>query len=187
MKKLLFIIVLLFVKTISIAQYFDGVKIDGSLYSVVQSYKKKGYEIYKNLENCVVLSGKLFGDDIELFIHSTPTTKIAYKAVVYLPKKDSWYRLKTSYETYLTAFKEKYGVPVNSYSFFDSPYYEGDGYEESAVANDKVVYGSFWYDYYNTNIYLGISKYMQVQISYENAKNIIIAEKEHKEKQKRVF
>jgi hypothetical protein len=187
MKKILLLCLSLFIKKTINAQFFDGVKIDGSLTSVVENYKKKGYTVVKNIENGVSMKGKALGDNIELLIFGTPKTKLAYKAVVFLTEEKSWHSIKTSYNDLLENLKSKYGEPNSSYGFFKDPYYEGDGYEVSAVKLEKCFYVSFWEDKDNANIMLSISEYMQVRIGYENAKNILIKEEEQKSQNQKVL
>lgn len=178
MKKL-FLVLLVSVVCISVnAQTFDGVKIDGSLPSIVQKYRSKGYTLVKNIDNGVIMYGKIAGQKVELYIITTPKTKLVCKATVYLPVNNNWYSLKADYERYVSLFEEKHGEPNDSYHFFKRPYYEGDGYEMTAVATENAVYASYWMSRNNLTTAVTISKYKQIEFTYENDRNMEIKSKE---------
>jgi hypothetical protein len=48
------------------------------------------------------------------------------------------------YDNAVALYTKKYGQPRDSLRFFKSPYYDGDGYEFSAVRNGKAYISSFW-------------------------------------------
>lgn len=180
MKKIMFAL-LMVISTISYSQQFDGVSISGSLSSVVKNYQNRGYVIRKKINPyCTVLVGRFLGDDIELFINATPKTFKVFKVTVFLPEKESWYSLKNSFNKYFGVLDSKYGDYDNIYTYFDKPYYEGDGYEMSAITLDKCHYSAFWLNRNNTSIGLFISKWKQIQIDYENDSNVKLNESETK-------
>ena len=55
----------------------------------------------------------------------------------------SWSEAKRCYNTLATTLEKKYGVPHVS-EYFNDPYYEGDGYELSALENGKGNYTRIW-------------------------------------------
>lgn len=177
MKKYFLILSVLF-STFVNAQSFDGISISGDLPSKIAQYRAKGYTLNKYIPNGVILNGNVAGHRVELYLFTTPKTKVVFKATVYLAKKESWFSLKSEYETFVERMKEKYGEPDNNFEFFRDPYYEGDGYELSAVGLEKVVYASYWLNRNNLTLGVTISKYKQVEINYENVKNMEIAQKE---------
>lgn len=186
MKKLITITLGLFLMTISYAQYFDGVLIDGKLEVFVDKFKAKGFTA-KNENGVAILTGKVALKEVQIFVFTTPITKLVWKIAVYMPEQYTWYAIKSDYLSYLDIFKEKYGMPKESFASFLNPYYDGDGYEVSAIKSDKCLYESLWMDVSNMNISLSISKYMQVKILYENAKNAEVFQKEMKQKNKNSF
>lgn len=178
MKKLL-LVLLVSAMCVSVnAQSFDGIKIDGSLPSIVQKYRLKGYVLVKYIENGAVMNGKVAGQKVELYLATTPKTKLVCRATVYLPVDNDWYSLKSDYRKYVSLFSEKHGEPDDSFEFFKSPYYEGDGYEISALRTEKVVYSSYWMHRNNLTAGVSISKYRQIEFTYENDKNMEIKERE---------
>lgn len=177
MKKLIVILFVLF-SSIGNAQTFDGVLIGGDLPTKVAQFKGKGYTLVKYINNGVIMKGNVAGHAVELFLFTSPKTKIVFKATVYLSKQESWYSLKREYETFVERMEEKHGEPDNHFEFFRDPYYEGDGYELSAVGLEKAVFASYWINRNNLTLGVTISKYKQVEITYENIKNMEIAQRE---------
>jgi hypothetical protein len=186
MKKLITITVALFLITTSFGQYFDGVLIDGKLELFVDKFKAKGFTA-KNENGVAILTGKVALKDVQIFVFTTPITKLVWKITVYMPYQYTWYGIKSEYFSFLDIFKEKYGTPKESFASFLNPYYDGDGYEVSAIKTDKCLYESLWFDVSNMNISLSISKYMQIKILYENAKNADVFQKEMKQKNQNAF
>jgi hypothetical protein len=177
----------LFVFANANAQYFNEVKIDGTSTEYLAKIKAKGYvqkELFANGNGAILKK-----DLNELYVFWTPKSKLVYKVTIYLPKKDSWYSLKNEYAKYSQLLTDKYGASTDTYEYFTKPYYEGDGYELSALSLGKVTYFTFW-DLSikeNTQIGLSISKYEQIEISYENYSNGLIKEKEKKEIENKIF
>ena len=173
--KHLIVIISLFISVSANCQQFDGVNISGDLPTAISSYKAKGYTTSKIITNGVIMNGKIGNTEIELFLLTTPKSKKLYKATVYLPIKDNWYSIKQNYQDYLEVLTTKYGTPHESYEFFSKPYFEGDGYEMSALGLEKCTFSAYWLKIENTSIVIQISKYKQVMISYENNENQKIA------------
>lgn len=177
MKRLLTLVFIIF-SSLSNAQSFDGVRIDGTLSSKIQQYRAKGYVLNKILPNGAIMKGKIAEKVVELFILTTPKTKLVYKMIVYLPVHTNWPDIKSEYTKFVDLFTEKHGEPDSEFDFFRDPYYEGDGYEMSAIVLDKLVCSAFWINRNNLTFSVSISKYKQVEITYENDKNMEIAKQE---------
>lgn len=179
MKNLLIAIVLFFSFSLN-AQEFNGVAIDGDLPTFISKMKTKGYSLRKYIENGVIMDGKIGYQEVEVFAFTTPKSKKVFRLSVYFPKKTTWYSLKSNYNDLLSALTEKYGEPDPSYTGFKDPYYEGDGYEMSAVSLEKVTYYAAWIKKLNGNlsISLEISKYNQVNVMYDNEKNVELRDRE---------
>lgn len=162
---------------------FLGVKIDGPLEACAQKFVAKGFKIVKREGNVYTMSGLIKSQSSELYLIGTPTSKLACKVSIYFPEDASWYGIKSDYESFKSLLVRKYGEPANDYHFFSSPYYEGDGYETTAVKIEKCHYAAFWNEEPSENssgynIILQISKFMQIQMGYENAKNMELKSKE---------
>jgi len=185
--KLLPVLFLLFSLS-AFSQSFDGVAIDGELSVAISKYKGKGYELISKEKEIAILKGTAAGKKINLFIFTTPKSKIIFKAVIYLPVHEDWESLKDDYEKYKEILINKYGKPTNIYENFKEPYKEGDGDEMIAVTNKKCEFVAYWLDdTNNTNIAVEISDTKQIQITYENVKNQRIRDKEKLEIEKTVF
>lgn len=186
MKKGIMILLLTFLTIISFSQEFMGIKVDGKINDVVEKFKSKGLTVSNSSRpNIISMEGIVGNSNLELNIVCTPTTKIVWKFSVYLAKQTSWTSLKSEYEEYLEVLTKKYGVPEKSFNFFSSPYKEGDGDEMTAVAVDKCGYSAFWLD--NFGLYIEISKWKQVNITYENSINSAIDKKERDEIKNKIF
>jgi len=170
MKKTTIIIVLILLSAIGFSQEFLGIPVGGNRQDVVNKFIAKGFKVYLTPSNIVTsMKGKVNNEIIELLIVNTPLTKKVWKFSVYMPKKTTWDDLKSNYNYYVRLFTNKYGEPNSSYDNFISPYYEGDGYEMSAVKLEKTNYVTFW-----DSMYVEISEYQQVGIHYENSENASI-------------
>jgi hypothetical protein len=184
MKKLL-VFAMVLVSVVSYGQEFMGVKVDGKKDLAITTFKSKGFILTDDSDGSAVMKGKIGSDPAELFILYSPITKTVWSYKVFLPKQTTWSYLKSDYEKYLNILTEKYGSPEKTYTFFSSPYDEGDGYEMTAVAVDKCTYAAFWTK--EQGVRIKISKYKQVQISYENAKNSELDDAETKSINSKVF
>ena len=168
------------------AQEFMGIRIEGEKVNFISQLKSKGFVVKGDSNaDAVIMQGSAGGRVYELVISATPKTKNVWKLSVYLPKSESWSKLKRDYNEYLDLLSEKYGKPEKTYSFFSSPYDEGDGYEMSAVALEKCFYSAFWSDVIGVSIQ--ISKFKQVKVSYENKKNVELLEIEKKQVNSNIF
>jgi hypothetical protein len=183
MKKLLFSLVFSLFTVFSYGQTFNGIDIDGNINDFVSKMKQKGYVFEKYTEGGgAILKGIVSGNSVEFWVSVTPKSKIVWKLSIYFPESNSWYSLKSDYTNYKTTLTEKYGEPSSHYEFFTNPYYEGDGYEMTAVSVEKATFASYWINK-TSNYAIGvqITKFSQLRISYENNKNYEIFDKEKKQ------
>lgn len=185
MKNILLVLILILGTIVSNAQEFMGVKCDGKKDIAISTFKNKGFNLSSDDEGSAFMKGKIGNDEVELYIDYTPISKLVWAFRVYLPEQSDWYYLKSDYQKYLSVLTEKYGAPEKTYSFFSSPYKEGDGYEMTGVSVDKCVYASFWKK--EQGVRIKISKYKRVQISYENSINSMIDDEETKSLNSKIF
>ena len=167
MKKVAMAIVAVLMIANSYAQDFMGVKVDGTVSDVVRNMSAKGFTVVKKEPTYLSMKGKVGTENVEFIAVFTPVSKLCWKFAIYFDEENSWYSLKNKYNEMLTMMTTKYGTPKNEFSFFVKPYYEGDGYELTAIAIEKAYYSAYW-----NNISVEISKYKQVSISYENPDNV---------------
>lgn len=185
MKTILLVMAML-TYTLSFAQEFLGIKVDGKRDDVIAQFRNKGFILDKvpdSKTTVASMTGMAGSNKVDLHIVWSPVSKTVWKFGVFLPEQSSWYSLKSDYEKYLQILTEKYGDPTNSYNFFSEPYKEGDGYEMSAVASEKCNFIAFWKE----SIIVEITKWKEVKISYENTINSNINERETKSLDKSVF
>lgn len=121
---------------------FKGIPIDGSVESFAAKLKQDGYtEKYISDNGAIVLKGQFANEDCEIYLLPTPQTKTIWKVGVIIDTEyTSWISIKTDFNEFKDLLIKKYGVPTYDYHFFSSPYYEGDGYEISALTLDKCHY-----------------------------------------------
>lgn len=144
---------------------FNGIKICGSSTSFQTQMENKGYVLSKTKDGILVFNGDFIGKSTEqILVILTPKTKQVWKVVVYFNEKTSWYSLKGEFNELKDQITQKYGNPSNNYSFFSSPYDEGDGYEITGVKVEKCHFSAFW----DNGISVEISKYCQVKLIYED-------------------
>ncbi len=120
---------------------FQGIPIDGTLKSFIGKLKKKGYVLINENENGAGLSGKFANRNVFLSVCVTPTSNIPYVVYVFM-EESLWTSAKDLYIKLRNMLSQKYGYPAEIYEQFSEPYYEGDGYEFSAIANGQGVYNS---------------------------------------------
>lgn len=158
---------------------FMGIPMRGNINSFAQQLvNQKGCRIVSNNpeSNSISMRGTYTGKNCEIYVFGTPGTKQVWKVTVYLPEQNTWTSLKREYLNYKSEFDKKYTL-TSSYDFFADPYNEGDGREVEAIKDDKCHYSSF-YDAAGGNIMVKVSKYMQVQISYEDSTNSNLYDRE---------
>jgi hypothetical protein len=189
MKKTILLFISCVIISFSYGQEFLGIKVGGKKQVVIDAFKSKGFKVSPssniNKDDVIRLYGNTGGKNLEVAVVCTPKSKIVWKFSVYLPEQTSWYSLKSDYEGYLNLLKNKYGEPESEYSFFSSPYEDGDGYEMTAVGNEKCTYSAYWSS--QIGISIKISKFKQINISYENAVNSALDDKERAELDKTIF
>lgn len=68
-----------------------------------------------------------------------------------------------TYRSMKDVLLRKYGTPTNDFEFFEKPYYYGDGYETQAIRLGKANFACFW-----SGLLLEIHESLAVQVSYES-------------------
>ena len=162
---------------------FMKVPIDGTITEFASKMKAKGFIQDYVEEDAVVMEGSFMGRSCRIYILGSPKTKTVYTVVVNIEKKyTSWYSIKNAYNEIVDSYIGKYGVPAKKLNFFNSPYYEGDGYELQAIRMDKCNYVSKWEEE-DGIILVYITKSTQITISYNDRLN---GEKKEAEEQSQI-
>jgi len=143
--------------------------------------KERGFEVDGEESGGVILKGEIGEESVKMFAMSTKEG-IVHTAGYVFPKSDTWYSLKSKFNLVKDMLTEKYGKPQKSDNTFSRPYYEGDGYEMSAVSNNKCHYNAKWT---NQNILMLISSDKTIIVFYENKMNSEKKEQEKKNNLKR--
>jgi hypothetical protein len=182
--KYFFVVISMFLITIGFSQEFMGIHVSGSLQDAIFNLQKKGFKRESVTEsgNVVVFKGRVSNSSVTLVVHSTPKTKLVWAFKIIFEVQSSWYELKSQYNDLVKTLTNKYGEPTKTFQSFLSPYYEGDGYEMSALRVGKVVYLSSW-----NIVYIKINKSGAISIQYENTVNSDLDTKEQEEIDKNIF
>ena len=141
----------------SFAQTFDGIKIGGTMAQMRFKLEQKGYKLDEVKNNVVWMKGKLANKKVLVGIVGSPKSKTVWKVIAYLEEKTNWYDLKTEFEDINSILAKKYGETETCFRFFSDPYYEGDGYEISALANDKVTFSCYYQNKEDGKLNIGIT------------------------------
>lgn len=120
---------------------FKGIEINGTLDEFASRLENVGFSPTGDES---VFKGQFAGDDCNIYIMTTKGG-LVYSVCAVRSKKSTWASLKLDYKTLKEGYINKYGTPLVDVHRFSSPYYEGDGYEITAVRTKKVIYMSSWH------------------------------------------
>ncbi len=118
---------------------FKGVEIDGTVESFSNELENVGFSIIAE----GALEGTFAGDDCSIYILTTKKG-LVYGVCAVRSKKTNWTTLKRDFLTIKEGYIKKYGEPFSDVHKFTKPYYEGDGYEMTAVRTNNVMYACSW-------------------------------------------
>nr|DAN38976.1 MAG TPA: Ail/Lom protein [Caudoviricetes sp.] len=183
MKKMFSLFVLLCICLTTQAQNehlkFQGIAIDGNADKFALALEKKGYITESTLpKGTRVLKGYFVGKSCYIYLLVTPLTNTVWKVGITIDTQyKSWNTIKFDYNKYKELLSKKYGNAAGDYHYFTKPYYEGDGYEMTALANEKCTYFTFW-DVPNGDIGIKMTPMCQIIFSYEDEINAAINKSE---------
>lgn len=159
---------------------FKQFPITGDVNSFIQSLSKIGYSLsepYNYTYQAASLNGSFAGKaDCSIAVIGTPITHIACSVMVFMQEHHIWSSIRDQYEVLKKQLTKKYGTP-KSYEYFMEPYYEGDGYELTALNNDHCTYLSM-FETTNGKISLSMSSGAKVMIVYQDKINCEIRDDE---------
>ncbi|MBO7712575.1 MAG: hypothetical protein J6S85_03345 [Methanobrevibacter sp.] len=123
-----------------------GVPIDGNVDSFIKALEATGLKKDAVLSQAVdspILIGDFAGlSDCKFSFLNTEDGTVC-KVLIISEDFTGWSSTKSKYRDLKDLLKTKYEV-TNSFEYFSSPYYEGDGYELSAIRQDKGTYKTFF-------------------------------------------
>ena len=154
---------------------FKGIKICGSLDSVISQFSTIGFSLADRSDNGAILIGPFAGlQECEILIVASPIISEVYSISALLPTQKTWWGLKVDYNNFKDKLIKKYGKPKDCYEYFTTPYEEGDGYEITALANEHATYLSV-FETENGEIELFITD-DRVHIAYRDSTNYKLIE-----------
>lgn len=183
MKNLIVILLLVIHSIFANSQSYNGIEVGKDLASTKAKVLSKGFvQVKKDLKNCLVYQKYENGKKLEIYLIHTPYTKIVWKLAVFVDDATSWSRSKEKYFKYVSILTNKYGDPKTSVDEFESPYYEGDGYEIQALYLGKASIGSIFQDTNGNYITIELGSFdkgkADIIIHYENDKASKLNDKE---------
>jgi hypothetical protein len=165
---LLLITLLASVATAAPSYKFAGIEWGTPATTLTKVLAEKGFKkIVKDKDGDYTFEGELLGYKalgIALMSEDLGVVKIMLRLVT----PDN--KVRDAYADMKETLSSKYGKPQQTYEFFASPYYDGDGYEEQAIRVGKGHFASFWTnDDTNESLMVQISEQLTIDITYESA------------------
>jgi len=126
---------------------FKGIPIAGNPQHFIAQLEAKGFntvQSYSYSDHSAGLTGSFAGvQNCIILVTGTPVSNDVYSIGVIFPDQyNDWYILKSQYLSYKEKLTKKYGA-LQSFEYFSEPYYEGDGYEISAMMNGNGHFMSY--------------------------------------------
>lgn len=150
---------------------FKGIPITGNIDDFAAKLQALGYNPTTVLDGAVVMTGKFVNEDCFIYLLYTTKTKQIWKVAVFIENTyTSWSAIKNDFNNYKELYSKKYGHPDYDFHFFSSPYYEGDGYEMSALKNNKCTYFTT-FAVPGGMIGITMTSNCQITLQYENTVN----------------
>ena len=155
MKKLLFLLFLLIVTNVGIAQSqqhlsFKGVPIDGTLKEYTNAMIKAGFQFEGTEDGISILSGDFAGfKDCYIGVSTLKNCNVVSHIAVLFPEKETWSSLLEDYEQLKTMLTKKYGNPERKREKFTG--YIGDF--DNGLVMHALRDGEYeWYTVFSTEL-----------------------------------
>jgi hypothetical protein len=158
---------------------FMDIPITGSVKDFVLSLEKKGFKSIVVESSGGKMTGVFAQKDVDVYIMPTPKTNVVYAISVVFDEQKTWESIKFDYLELKDALTKKYGNPISRESF-NKPYYEGDGYEMTALLSENVTFVSRWVQE-NGEIVMTISDGGNIQLFYTDRYNKLLQEREKRD------
>ena len=162
---------------------FKGIPIDGALTEFVNKLQDLGFKVNSSRNDCAQITGEFSSKICEIYIQASLISNTTYQVCVILKESDNWFDIRTTYDEYKKLLTSKYGTG-RSIEDFVSPYYEGDGYEMTAIRKNKCQFLTI-YELPNGTVVLGVAslKDGSVVLMYTDKINYELAEREKSSQQ----
>ena len=150
---------------------FKGIPITGAVDDFAVKLQAMGYNPVQVIDNTVIMTGRFVNEECSIYLFSTAKTKQIWKVAVIIENTyTSWSLIKNDFNKYKELYSKKYGHPDYDYHFFSSPYYEGDGYEMSALKSGKCHY-FIGFDLPGGAVSIKMLSSCKIALQYENTVN----------------
>ena len=190
MKRLVTILALFFVVFSTSAQEhlkIKGIPIDGNVTTFISKLKNAGLK--NNAKYSEALGRTILSGDFAVLHNcnwaflSTKNGTVC-KVIIMSESYTGWLNCKSKYNEMKELLCTKYEL-VDSYEYFRNPYYEGDGYELSALSQEKGDWQCFFNceeGAINLSLEATDSREGYITISYEDHKNMAVFTEERERK-----
>jgi hypothetical protein len=180
MKRLFIVALLTLCSAIAVGQTFSGIPLSGNVDVFRQKLATKGFVYQKTIASGYLYTGKIANEKVDVYVMHTRKNRYVYKVVVYFPENFTFERLIANYEEKVAVLISKYGEPSDSFDYFTSPYFYGDGYELQAVSSGNYTKFCVWTEGVHSDFpkLVQVSRTNCVMIMYENTENVEIKKQE---------
>lgn len=190
--KNLFVILALIFSLSAYSQSYNGIEVGKSFETTKSVVLSKGYVYSKVVSNnAVVYTKTINGVKNNIVLVYTPYTRIVWKIIAEVDYATSWMSAKNKYLRYVGILSDKYGAHVNGEVSFESPYFEGDGYEIQALYLDKAEIYSVYQDQNGNYIMLEMESFDKSKISllihYQNIEATKLNDQELERKNSKIY
>lgn len=120
---------------------FQGIPLDGNMDTFVYQLEKKGYSFVSDGDHVCLYEGKFANTDVSILVLTTPLSGLVHSVFVQMKEK-TWNSAKATYYKFKDLLTRKYGNIIEEIEQFYDPYYDGDGYELTAIQNGCCVYST---------------------------------------------
>jgi hypothetical protein len=157
---------------------FKGLPVDGTLTEFVSKLQDIGFKVNSSSSKFAQIKGEFSGQICEIYIQASLISNTTYQVTVVLKESDNWFDIRTTYDEYKKLLTSKYGTGTSIEKFVGS-YYEGDGYEMTAVRQNKCQFLTI-YELPNGKVALGVASLKEgsVVLMYSDKINYELAERE---------
>ena len=160
---------------------FRGIPIEGKTPEFVSKLCDQGFSVQVSDDKFALLYGTFTGRNARIFVSSTTVSHSVYRLLVQFDKVSTWHELVTLYDYYVSQYIRKYGTPQQQVGQFLAPYASGDGRELQALHDGKAVFGTRFVSDLGTVSIIIDKTSDAVSISYEDAAQLRIYDKEKAE------
>jgi hypothetical protein len=133
---------------------------------VHSSLTSRGYSYSRQLDDgTLIFSGQILNRTSNIFCVFDPNDQLVKILVVSTP---STYKEIQEYRDARDTLIKKYGFPKHNLEYFEDPYYDGDGYERSAIQMNKATFQATWSNLQDDSLSVALDTDLDIAFAYES-------------------